>query len=969
MIFAPVNVFGATWEYITYGGFDSAVEAWKRVALIFSDHAFTGLFISAAVLGALFIYISTYARAAMGARPSFLGWTVPVLIGATFYIAMILPKDSLVIYDQTLNRGPYQVNNIPRGVATIAGLLNKITVGMTDIVSTSSDPASDYRTNAGGTGFKLLDHTLDTSSAFASLRASIARYIKDCVYFELQRPGTALDIDKISSGEQDYQTIIEEAKNPSVWTVYYAQGDSAGSTMTCQAAGTEILSVMNDPNTLSPILNQACGQLGYTGTNGLLQCRDTLMATLQTLNPNRTDINNHLKMVLFGNEFLNVIEQSSPTEAIRALATQQTMSSFIGLAAHAGTWIPVIRESLQAVAICLVPFLVLFTVTPLIGRAVSVIAGMFIWITVFSVIDAILHSFGMDMAQQASNMLKSGESIYLGLRNLYMFPEFTAKVAATFGAIRWAGLMLSAIITSMLVKFGGTALAMLAGSISSMPQSSGAAMGQEAATGFQGVLSGKVMPLQTWGNAAARAGGVGNLMSGLATAGAAEMSAKARVANELGYDTLEQGARGNMLGGIASGIAAKRAYDTYGLQAMTQANFVNIADAIGKGWTKQEIANRFFGGDVARAEQVMSKVEALQRYGMADAYRKGMISDQDLVDIGYYYMLAKAGDVDAMRAIERITGKNFRQVEAEIKQAGLEDQLAGALVSAQIANALGISRPEYFMQRHGVQNLVLNERMAKNLNKQMHDLGYKNFNAKAGDRVSIAFDPTSRKFGLAHTSRGGRTETYDFNSSTVGWEKIRKAHEHTEVGKHTTIHLGETDINVGTRINPGQYSDVFSAIVNNDLSGFHQRYSPLMWKNKETGTATVVSFGNKLEEFGDLKAELSKLMQVGYKVSPGGPLGKILSAAGVELYATGQIKSVDSFSAKKLQLELQNLYNQLYQRKDLSDLQKSTIFLDTMHGMYSLFSGKASQSTAQRITNSSMGTTPLPITELPDQNL
>jgi len=154
-------------------------------------------------------------------------------------------KDELVIYDQTLNRGPETISDIPRGIATLAGLLNKIEVGFTDIVSTSADPASDYRTNAGGTGFMLLDMPPIGSS---SLRASIQRYIKDCVFPETTRPGTILSVDKIANGQQTWDIVIAESANPSLYTVYYTENNPAGDTKTCWEASGMLMQALNSPD-------------------------------------------------------------------------------------------------------------------------------------------------------------------------------------------------------------------------------------------------------------------------------------------------------------------------------------------------------------------------------------------------------------------------------------------------------------------------------------------------------------------------------------------------------------------------------------------------------------------------------------------------------------------------------------------------------------------------------------------------
>ncbi len=204
---------------------------------------------------------------------------------------------------------------------------------------------------------------------------------------------------------------------------------------------------------------------------------------------------------------------------------------------------------------------------------------MFIWLTTWSVIDAILHTAGVAQAVSASKQFEAVGSGY-GLGTLFftLLPSFTSKVAAAFGAIRWSGLMLSSIVTTMLIRFGGTALAMLAGQISSAPQASGAGAGQAILKDVTSPVRADIVPQQTWANAAVVAGGVGNLIKGLQEIGAGEMAGRARAGAALGaakiaqsvatteVERIARGARlyshhGGLEGAIGRGIISA---DTYG---------------------------------------------------------------------------------------------------------------------------------------------------------------------------------------------------------------------------------------------------------------------------------------------------------------------------------------------------------------------------------------------------------------------
>lgn len=527
----------AEWEYITHGGYDAAVGAWTRTALIFSDSNYKGLFISAIVLGAIAIFVATYVRAATGAKAGGLSWATPVLAGMAIYVAFIAPKDKLIIYDELLNRGPQEVGGIPLILATSAGILNKIEKGFTDIISTSTDPASDYRMNAGGTGWSLLDAVTPASVLPPNPYSTVQRFIKDCVYPELIRDGTVLDINKIARGEQKYDVVITESANPALYTVVYTD-NGAGTTKTCYDAAPDVALILGNPTYGDLALKTICASKGFnTSGPSLNVCKNLIDSILTTTFPGSTGGNISFGVFLaqkvLADAFMQVAEQSSPSVAITTLATSQTQSQFIGLGLHANTWIPVLKESLTAVAISITPLLLLFAATPLASRALSLVFGMFVWLTMWGIIDAVIHAFGVDLAKQASQTIQavSGD---MGFTAMLMWPSYTAKVAATFGALRWSGLMLASVISGMLVKFGSTALAMLAGSISSMPQSSGAAYGGTGLRNMGGVVNSEIMPTQTWANASIVAGGVNNLTRGLVQKQAGEMAGGARAGLSLG---------------------------------------------------------------------------------------------------------------------------------------------------------------------------------------------------------------------------------------------------------------------------------------------------------------------------------------------------------------------------------------------------------------------------------------------------
>ena len=146
-------------EYYIYGGFNPIVQAFTRIALIFSDSGYQGLIFIMTVMGVMAGAFAWLAKAASGARVIPLTWTVPVVCGAVLYLAVFVPKGSLTVYDPVQNR--FQtVAGIPDAIVFTAASLNLIERGLVDIIDTAAAPDAAYKKTAGGIAFKALQHVV-----------------------------------------------------------------------------------------------------------------------------------------------------------------------------------------------------------------------------------------------------------------------------------------------------------------------------------------------------------------------------------------------------------------------------------------------------------------------------------------------------------------------------------------------------------------------------------------------------------------------------------------------------------------------------------------------------------------------------------------------------------------------------------------------------------------------------------------
>ena len=475
LLLPPEAALALDMEYYTYGGFNPIVQAFIRIALIFSDTSYQGLIFVMTVIGIMAGAAAWIARAATGARVIPLTWTVPVLFGAVVYLAVFVPKGSLTVYDPVLNR--FQtVGDLPDAIVFTAGTLNLIERGLVDIIDTSAAPDAAYTQTAGGIGFKTLESVKGSSPKDNYARTSMIRYVKDCVTFELMRPGTTLSLDDLRNTSTDFLVNLAQAVNPSVYTVYYDAANPAGTAMSCTQAWNQLRPLYAATTNYGEAIRKVCSKAYFDPDNSaeLTTCRNLINATMTfatgtAVPPERLLQQRQIAEILYSFYF-----QDDPETVVLMESDRRITASGLGVGLTMNEWIPVIRAILTAIAIGVIPFLVLFLPTPIVGKAASVMLGFFVFLSTWGVTDAVIHGAAMDYAARNFEEVRQSS---LGVYAMAALPSVSTKMLAMFGVIRSAGIMLASLFSMMLIRFGGHALAMLAGNLSSLVQGAGSHAG------------------------------------------------------------------------------------------------------------------------------------------------------------------------------------------------------------------------------------------------------------------------------------------------------------------------------------------------------------------------------------------------------------------------------------------------------------------------------------------------------------
>jgi len=504
MLSAAPEANAVDMEYYTYNGFGAVVTAFQKISLIFSDNGYRALFFTVTALGIFIAGAAAYFQLLKGARFSPLSWAWPVGLGICLYLGLMVPTGNVTIYDPVLNR--FQtVGRIPDGIVVVAGILNKIERGLVDIISTSGTPQS-FQDYAGGIGFDML---LKASGGHLKIRdqyidESLKRYTKDCLFFELQRPGTSLSVNDITSSSTNFMTQYAQAANPAIFTIWYSESDRTGTTMSCADAWTYLQGYFSDPLNMGDTIRYACANAGFNADNPgeLTKCAEIISNYASYVEGGAFTIPapNFMRQVYMAEVLNDMLLDANPDLAVKGLASRSIMSGGLGMGIVANEWLPVARAVITAVAIGLIPILAIFIPTPLAGKVLGLVAGMFIWLTAWGVTDAITHGIATDYAYGVFEYVRQNA---LGFAAVMNMPDASLKALSMFGLIRTSGIMLATVITGMLVRFGGHALAMMAGTISGTVQSQGSQAASQAVTpegGARSVESARTS-IPTWSNA------------------------------------------------------------------------------------------------------------------------------------------------------------------------------------------------------------------------------------------------------------------------------------------------------------------------------------------------------------------------------------------------------------------------------------------------------------------------------------
>lgn len=489
-------------EYITWNALTPIANAFEKIGYIFANPSYRGLFGAVAVAGIVFSGFAFYFTAITTGKGGkdglgMLSWAWGPIIGIVIYLAFIIPTQTLVIHDEVLNRTRF-VGGIPKLIAVLASSVNRVETGILDIMESTADPIDPftYRSGAGGLTYLQAKAVIEATVADPYMSENVSNYIADCVLFELTRPGTTLTEESLTASKTGMATGMALAASPAVYTMLRADATTSAQPQTCRDSWDTITAYYANDDAYRPALYRACSQslardpkdpsfefnfLGGGLSTDVQSCVDSINEFIvrMWLPDGSVSTEELMKNAEFANIFYHVV-RTGGDPSIASMASRSIATSGYGFGIAANEWIPAIKGTMTAIIVCMIPILVIFLPTPLFGKVISTIFGFFLWLTLWSLTDFMIHQIATEYATTYfANLKMQGLSVEAMLN----FPDQATKILSMFGFMRSAAMTIATVICGVLVKFAaGQAMASLAGTIGGDLRAGGSAGASAALT-------------------------------------------------------------------------------------------------------------------------------------------------------------------------------------------------------------------------------------------------------------------------------------------------------------------------------------------------------------------------------------------------------------------------------------------------------------------------------------------------------
>ena len=482
LLFISFPAFAEEFAFYTDGNFQIIVDAFRRIALFYGTSStwLIGIFVAGVLIAALTQGASGLAQKVGGkdTGAAFITSLAFSVIGLIVFAAGVTPKADVIVYDKSNNRFE-TVADVPMIIAFPAAGLSSLVEAFA--VTENTAKAYTYGELASGSPFHLVKSALSSSKMFSShIIANIHSLYMDCASTAIASGN--LDIDELRNNTFDLLTTLEGLKHNSIETTTYNDTYPNGTGVTC-ADGYEIVkSQLSQPATFDKQLSALCKtlQLDIDQAAERVSCLNTISNSFDTIygsGGNVIDWQLALQNMLVAEVVGNALTSGAGDSAINIGLSRETMAESIGAWEASARYFPIIKGALFAVLLGVAPVLLIFIITPLIGKALRLYFGLWGFYGLWLLTDMVVLTSMSDTIYAATTHIASNK---MGLLSVWTSHSDITDALSTIGSGRGIGLTVAVTISALMFGISPHSLAGIANKMEGDVEQKGKQLGTES---------------------------------------------------------------------------------------------------------------------------------------------------------------------------------------------------------------------------------------------------------------------------------------------------------------------------------------------------------------------------------------------------------------------------------------------------------------------------------------------------------
>ncbi|MDR6709275.1 conjugal transfer mating pair stabilization protein TraG [Novosphingobium sp. 1748] len=486
-IFVATPALAVDASYHTWDGFSETVDAFRIVALIFSDPRYETLVVIIAVAG---IGLGAVLAGVRGSGIGLVAFGFQMLVGIGLFAGMIAITGTVHVYDRV--RNAYQpVGGVPNLIVLVAGVTNLMERALAETIDdNTSDPNAKLEFGAGGHSFDLFLNAVSPRSPIVDsfLDATVKDYVRQCYPVARVSPAYGVDDDQLFRTSTDLPASFAAMAGPATFSTVYSASDKAGTTMACEAAWAYIADKLADSSVFDAYSDQICARTGFDVTQVTQRdrCRQQIDALGAMMLDQSMSRQKFLTNVFLGQTVGDVLFEDSPAAAARVMANRAIESNGLATLSTANEWMPTIRASVFAIMLMMLPIALLFILTPINLRVASFALGLFVFVALWGVIDAGIYQLTLG---RAMGVLAELRATKVAADTWLLAPSAAMKALAIFGSFRTAAAGLAGAFVFTVFRFSGNVFtSFTSGSLGVQSQGSMAAATVGTSEGYASAL-------------------------------------------------------------------------------------------------------------------------------------------------------------------------------------------------------------------------------------------------------------------------------------------------------------------------------------------------------------------------------------------------------------------------------------------------------------------------------------------------